>query len=290
MTENEAYALGFNRIEFLTAVNIAQAYGGLRSPSVPLLQQMLNIDYQGATRIRYLIEIVIGRREVNIADLRDIDDIKRIAKHFRKINPGMRQLGITMLSPTRVTYIPKLAVIGGIKDPDFQVFNSRSASNIDDYYLLERTGQEESMLRVKKKAKTSKKEDADKIISIHGIDMHGATLLEVKNHNMRVCNRYAIIASIRQPMNHNGMYAMVTMSGDIVYIYAKTIDGNRKLNRNYAERVYDFGVIPCDLNKKLEAVAREAYSGLGCMCAKYIEPVEGFELFMQVHMQDSALI
>lgn len=280
MELREAIQLGFNSMEYNIAVNISNTYGYVRVPSVNMLMQMLGIDYNGASRIRYLMEILNGRKDISINDIRDMGDIKCVAKHFRKINPTCIKLSTEMLLPTKVNNIPKLAVVMGIRDKEFFNVNSKNPNDKLGYYLVESVGQNNMTLRMHKRVNTGKRVDGDGIVTILGIDTHGNTLIRVKTSNVRVCNRYIVVASIRQPSRHSGMYVMVTISGDLLYVYARTVEGNRYLGKNFSERVYDFGVIPRELNSRLKSVAVDAYNGLHCVCVKYIEPTEEFELIM----------
>ena len=286
----EATKLGFSRFEFEIANNIAYSCGYGRIPSAASLVEMLGIDYNAASRIKYLIEIITGRKEVNIDDVRDLSDVKAIAKHFRKINPACTRLSTEMLSPTRISSIPKIAVVKGIRDENFRDINSRTPNSINEYYTIEKQDSEKFTLRMHKEVDTNIRIDKDRIVTILGRDTKGNMIADIKKENVRVCNRFIIVASIRQPIYHHGMYVMITSGGDILYVYARTVEGNRNLSKNYSERVYNYGVMPCSMQSKLKSVAMEAYRGLKCVCVKYIEATQEFRLIMPNETVSSVLI
>lgn len=278
MTAEEARKLGFSDMEINAAWNISIACNFGKSPTIKELMHGLNVEYQYAYRIKYLMDLMSGRKEVNVNDIRNLTDIKLLAKHFRKINPGEKPLTTEMLSPTRVSNIPKIAVIRGITDTRFTIFNSNDITNTRDYYRVEKTGQSYFILRINKNVPLTSKIDKDGIIEIMGRDTMGILVAKVKAENVRLCNRYMIVASLRLPGLHNGMYAMITASGDIVYIYAKTLSGQKTLGGTYSERVYDYGIMPHMLKTKLGKAADETFNGLNGLYCQYIEPMYKFEL------------
>lgn len=290
MTVEDAKWLGFNDSEIQIAYSIAEANRFMHNASIPAIQNMLGVDYNSAYRLRYLIDLINGTKEVNIHNVETIDDLKAIAKHFKKINPQCRVLSTGELSPSRIMEIPKVAVVKGIRDPEFMHFNSMNPSDIKEYYIVERIGQSELVLRTTKRPRGNKKTDSDSRATIMGIDTKGRTLIKVSKDICRLCNRYVVVASLRYPTTHNGAYAMNTVDGTIVYVYARTIYGNRGLNSGYAERIYDYGVIPSSLDNKLKSVAQRTYVDLSCKARIYEAPQSTFSLIYKGNDANDSLL
>ena len=277
MDIHEANRLGFTDIEYHTANGISNACGWSRIPSISTLQQMLYIDYNSAYRIRYLIELMSGRHNVDIYNIYGIEDIRNIARHFRKINSSCIKLTVDKLPASKISTIPKIAILCGIRDKRFAELNSKNPNNISEYYLVDKTEQERYILRTSKKI-ADHGEDEDKIVNILGRDTNSRIIVSAVTSHVRLCNRYIAVASTRQPQYHNGMYVLVNPNGDIVYVYSKTVAGYRNIGKNYSERVYKYGIIPNELDKVLKETAIMIGNNIGLVAVTRIEPTQEFRL------------
>lgn len=283
MTDNEYMIwLGFNQSEINTAYNIVRQNGG-RSVNTDSIMKYFGADYITANRIRYIVNIIIGKKNINTKNVREFTDLKGMSQHFRYMNGDKEpQVSINRLIPSRIGDIPKVAVIRGIEDDTYGIFNSNSPEDISSYYIVDKVTQNEITVRSKKsvvlKYNKSGKYGLDGVINVIGKDLKGNTIIAVNREYCRLCNRYVVVASLRMPSNHVGAYAMISRGGDIIYVYAKVIDGNRSVGKTASERVYGWGVLKGNIKKQITAVAVETYNELGCIYSKYFEPEIDFRL------------
>lgn len=277
MDIREANRLGFSDIEYQAANSISSVCGWSRVPSIGTLQQMLCIDYNSAYRIRYLIELMSGKRNVDIYNIYGIEDIRNISRHFRKINRSCIKLTIDKLPTSKISTLPRIAILCGVRDRRFVELNSKNPNNINEYYLVDKTTQDRCILRTVKSIKEHG-EDEDKIVNILGRDTNGRTILSAVTSHVRLCNRYIVVASTRQPQYHNGMYVLVNVYGDIIYVYSKTVAGYRNIGKNYSERVYRYGILPNELDRTLKETAIKIGNSIELAAVTRIEPTQEFRL------------
>lgn len=282
MDNNKLKWLGFTAGEINIAMTMYNNSNSECTPSVNKIQKIFNVDYRTAQRTRYLYTIIIGNVTINVDNIYNIEEMKPIARHFAKINEGrVEKTYLSDLKPSRVVAIPRMAVVGGIEIKPYNEFNSKGV-NLKEFMLVEKITQSSMTLRTYKRValKYDRKGNygVDGIIKVIGKDNKDRIILEINKEYCRLCNRYEIVASMIMPKNHFGSYAIVTAAGDIVYVYCKMVKSTNKINKTESERVYDFGIIPSEIKKRTERVAKEIYTQRKGVFAKYFAKQADFKL------------
>ena len=274
--------LGFTQPEVNIAMTIARNENGT-IPSVAKVQRYFNLDNKQAERVRYLYTIIIGKVIINIDNIKTMEDLKGIAHHFRKINgSNLRQISISDLKSSNIAEVPRLAIVLGIEDNVYGVLNSKSSKDKHRYFSVIRIGQTNIEVRTTKqlvlKYRNDKRYELEGVVRVLGKDTKGRTLLSINKDYCRLCNRYVIVASLRMPREHLGAVALISKGGDIIYVYAKTIYGNRTMAKTPTERVYDFGILGGEIKPRIMRVAKEAFRKFSCAYSKYFPPVEDYSM------------
>lgn len=241
--KNLLYNLGFNSdlIELLSSL-LANGYKITYNTMASL-----GISYEVAKELRYMYELGTYKRVIDS----ELDLIAHLKRTFGKD----KRIGIHDIPLTKVRDIPRLAVINGIKQTPWDIYNSSNYNQKDMFYKV--VDIYSNRIVVETKRKPQLKYGADKKID---------GLLEVKDYNratgiihlaidkkyIRLCNRYMIVASLKRPEFHHGLVEILCQEGTKVYVYVQTLKAkdNIKYN-NGTQRVYRYGVLSRDIQSKL---------------------------------------
>ncbi len=246
-----------------------EAYGYIIS-NFGKFSRAIAANYCGITdmgtldRMSYMHNICLGKVEINT-----IDDV---SKHRRKLDGKRYRIGIRDLEISGVREVPRVAIVYGIPEGAFAVYNSNKYKGHDMLYkVLNVTSKniilETSRVPALKYLDEMKIEDVIEIRERKkNADGKSVVQLAVNKNNCRLCNRFMIVASLRRPEFHLGMYTMVCFEGTKVYVFANSlgISESAKYNGN-SQRVYDFGLFKHTIQKKIDAVASNMYTRLGCV-------------------------
>lgn len=271
-------SLGFTREE----INMLQYIISCEGKVTPASLTYYNIPYEQARKLKYMYDIATGKKE--------IDSMNDFAKHLRRMFGQHNRISLLNLPVSKLSKIPRIALIDGIKDEAFAVYNSKRYKGIDMFYtsvidvyqnrILIETGRKPVL-----KYKQSKKIDG--VIEIKEDKLkNGNIIIAVNKNYSRLCNRYIIVAGLRRPEFHHGLVDILCIEGTKVYVYAITArDGELvKYNANTV-RVYDYGWIPNQISGRLMRVAYQIYGKVSGVCANTIPPNADFRLIPPVKKQ-----
>lgn len=248
--EGRLLSLGFTYPE-IHALRSIIAAGGKVTPNA---LTMYGIDYETASRIKYMYDIVTGKVTIETPD--------DLAKHLRKLFGKHRRIGIQDLALSRLQSVPRYAVIAGIKDETFSIYNSTKYPVNERLYDVVDVSSGRIFIETKRKPvlKYKQPKKIEGVIEIVELKKDGKVVIAVDKKYAMLCNRFVIIGSLRRPEFHLGMVEIICIEGTRVYIYANNM-GTKETVRysGGTQRVYDYGCFPNEIKPKLFKVASEMY-------------------------------
>lgn len=209
-------------------------------------------NYDNQQRLRYMYGICEGRYQVNTDD--------ELIKHLRKINNRMPRIGMNNLKTSKISSVPMVAVVGGIKQEPYNIWNSNNYKGTEQFYVVRKVSSTNITVETPRKPQLSYKasKEIDGIFRIEQNLQNGRILVAFNKNYCKLCNRFIVSASLRRPEFHLGMLKIICIEGTTVYVYVTSMGtkGTVKYNMQ-TQRVYDYGIMPNDIKPKLMAVAKE---------------------------------
>lgn len=266
---NKYLRLGFDLDEIENTIALMQ--NGFRISSSSLMQ--IGYDNYKSSRMVHLKNLIEGRETVS--------NEEELIKHLKKLWGSKPRISMSNLEVSRIEAVPRTAVVLGIKDKPYDIWNSDRYHGKEMLYIVrEVTGQNIIIETSRKPA--LKREDADKIdgvLEIVGATMQKKAIVKFDKKYCKLCNRFIILASLRRPEKHHGMFNIICRDGTRVYVYAATLNAKDKMRYNQSsQRVYDFGCIGSDIANKLKSVALHVYDRLGGVKVSIEQANENFIL------------
>ena len=309
---NKLMSLGFIPAEIETLQYIIMNGGKV----TPMALSSYGLDYETAQRIKYMYDIATGKIGIESTD--------DLCKHLRKLFGKHRRIGIQDLALSKVSRVPRLAVIGGIPKGPYDIYNSKNYPLNERMYEIETISGNRITIKTKRKPvleygsekkvyyvkdletdKTNyflkdsdigqavKKDSKYKVgtaLEIKELLPDKSVIVSVDKEYARVINRFIIVGSLRRPEFHHGMVEIICIEGTKVYVYAQTMNRGDTINyRGGTQRVYDFGYIPGELQPKLMKAATELYQILCGVFATTIPANQDFLILDPEQSTDDAL-
>ena len=226
--------------------------------STNTLVNYYGLSYEVARKLRYMYDICTGK--VNIQTEEDL------CKHLRKMFGAHQRIGIQNLALSRISEVPRTAVIAGIpENTPFGIWNSKRYKGNDMmYHVIDVSGSniiiETSRIPQIRHGQAKKIEN---MLEIREGPKNGKILVAVNKNYCRLCNRFVIVGSLRRPEFHHGMVEIICIEGSKVYVFADTMAA-KKYSRygNNTQRVYDYGFFASEIPSKLMACASVLFGQL----------------------------
>lgn len=266
---NRLISLGFTKEE-ISAFNYIICNGGKLTTTE---MQNYGMTYEQAKRLRYMYNICAGRVT--------IDSKQELQKHLRKMFGQDYRITLQDLSESRITNIPRVAVVANIVDEPYNIWNSKNYKGLGKLYkVIDVSGQRITVETPRKpKLEYGKPKELPGILEIKGVRNNGNAVVAFDKKYCRLCNRFIIVASLRNPEFHIGKYEIVCFEGTKVYVYATNMGVGEKVKyRQGAQRVYDFGINPSEIKSKLTNVAKVLYKNLHGVSIELQTPNQEFTL------------
>ena len=286
---------GFNQQDIN---NLMYAYNFSGKVTMAILQQM-GCSYEQAQRLNYANNIYMGKVI--------LDSIPKLAKHFRivygctqeeankmaysynlqsgnvdtkeglishlkKINKDSMKITINDLAVSKINNVPRVAVVANINQEPYNIWNSKNYNGADALYKVVDVTSQKITIETAKKPKLPYKSamKLPGILEIQGVKSNGNAVVAFNRDYCKLCNRFIIVASLRSPEFHLGMYEMVCFEGTKVYIYATNMGTKETVRYNMGnQRVYDYGIFPNTIKVKLDKVAKNMYQYLKGVRVEY---------------------
>lgn len=266
---NRLASLGFSQTEIGILQNIYQCGGKFTSQAL----QQYGFNFEQAKRIMYMYNICIGKVRVESEE----DTVKHLKKMFR----SDYKITIHDLDVSKITSIPRVAVVANIKQEPFTIYNSNNYRGNDRLYNVVDVTTTNIIVETKRKPQLKYKADkgVKNCLEIKGIKTDGKVVVAFNKNYCRLCNRYAIIATLKRPEFYLAMYEMICFEGTKVYVYANNI-GTRDVVRynSNSQRIYDYGISPNDIDSKTKNAAFRIYKKLNGVSSTFIRGNSSFSL------------
>lgn len=242
--------LGFSEQE-ISFLEMLVALGGKVTPSV---LASCGLSHEESQRIKYMYDIASGK-----ISLETTDDL---VKHLRKLFGKHGRIGIQNLMLSKVQKVPRKAVVAGIKDETFGIYNSKNFKPADRMFEVVEVSGSRIHIKTSKKPvlKWKQSRKVDGVIELLGVRPDGEVTLAVNKEYSRLCNRFIVVASLRRPEFHHGMIEIICIEGTRVFVHAQTLGTKEYVSYSGgSQRVYDFGFLPREIDQKVIKSASELY-------------------------------
>lgn len=251
--------LGFNQQSIAVLQQIVAAEGKVS------IKQLCNmgIDYVTAKDMKYMYDIAVGRIRIESeADL---------IRHLRKTFGRVRRIGIQDLSISSVREVPRVAVVAGIKEEPYTIYNSANYDLRGAFYRVTSVSRTriEVETRRRPKLKVGYKRVIENVLEIKQVKKDGNVVISFSKNVCRLCNRFIVVASLRRPEFHLGMVEIICIEGTKVYVFAQILGPTEAIRyNNGTQRVYSYGYFKSDINRQVLKVASQLYRKLCGISAK----------------------
>lgn len=254
------YRLGFK--EELIQLLITLVYNKIKLNYTTL--SYLGIGYEVVKELRYMYDLGTGRKVIDS----EMDYIAHLKRTFGKD----KRIGINDLQLSKVRDVPRLAVIAGIRIKPWDIYNSKNYSKDKMFYIVKDIYSNRILIETKRKPQLryGEAKKIESLIEIKDINKRtGILTIAIDKNYCRLCNRYIIVGSLKRPEFHHGMIEMLCKDGTKVYVYAQTLKARDSIRyNNGTQRVYDYGVLNQDIQKKLIKTARSLKGSLQYIATK----------------------
>lgn len=278
--ENMLRTLGFNDALINTFKHVMM---NNIKPNVVTLQSY-GLTFQEAKKIHYMYDIITGKVEITTKE--------ELVKHLRKMFGTGKRITINDLAISTVSNVPRVAVVGGIKDPRFKVFNSsdkRFPPKDRMYPVKAVSGQRVHVVtRRRPVLKYGDPKKIDGVLEITKEYPDGRLEVAFAKKYCKLCNRFIIVASTRKPERHHGLIEIICIEGTRIYVYAQSLGTKDKVSYNGGtQRVYDYGFFEQEIKTKLFRSAAMLYPRI-CGVTAYEEPaIELFQILLPDNVQQT---
>lgn len=262
--------LGFNQTEIQCLNNVLCCFDKV---TMQTLQRDMGLNYEQAQRIMYMYNICNGRVRIKSE--------QELITHLRKMFGKRKRITINDLPTSPIQDIPRTAMIAGIKEPGYDMWNSKN------YPVMERSYQvvdvQGGYITIKTdRWPTLKYKQARKIpgvLEIKEIDKENRVLtVAIHKDYCRLCNRFIIVAQTKRPEFHLGLVQIICIEGTKIYVYAQNAGVKEKIHYTSGNsRVYAYGYYAEDIKNKLMGVAQKIYKLVCGFQASVVKPNQKFE-------------
>lgn len=177
----------------------------------------MGLDYENAKRIKYMWDIIKGT-----VPLENTEDL---VKHLRKMWGNKRRLSISDLLLSKVSKVPRKAVVAGIKDEKFKILNSNNYDVEDRLYDVVSISGSRITIKTDRKPvlKYGESLNIEGVLEVKEILQDKNIIVAIDKKYAKVCNRFIIVGSLRRPEFHHGLVEIICIEGTRVYIFAQTM-------------------------------------------------------------------
>ena len=281
----QSYGLSFGEAKRLTYMKkILTGAVSIQSESdmITHVKNMTGTSRQNAKDYVYQQNLMNGYAQNNYSK-------DELIKHLKETNGRKRKISIQDLKVSTVTTVPNVAVVAGINIEPFTIWNSKQYSGKDMLYPVAKVSGQNITIETSKKPKLEygQNKEIPGMLKILGVRNNGHVVVTFNRKYCALCNRYIIVASLRNPQFHLGKHEIVCFEGTKIYVYAVNMGTRDKVG--YAggnKRIYAYGIFPGDIRSKLDNVAKRIYGQLGGVCSAYYEANSGYSIIDKEKKED----
>lgn len=262
--------LGFQDIEIQCLQNVMYSFGKV---TMQQLQMGAGLNYEQAQRIMYMYNICTGRVRINSE--------QELIQHLRKMFGKQKRININDLPTQPIQSIPRTAMVAGIKEQGYTIWNSKNYPIMERAYKVVDVSGGYITIETDRWP-TLKYKQARKVpgvLEIKEIDKENQRLVvQIHKDYCRLCNRFVIVAQTRRPEFHLGLVQIICLEGTKIYVYAQNAGTKEKIHYTSGNsRVYDYGYYAQDIKQKLMSTAQKIYKMVCGFTAQVIKPNQRFE-------------
>lgn len=220
--------------------------------------QLCGYNYEQAKRLMYGYNICLGKVQT--------DSKEEMIRHLKKMFGSNYRISIQDLAVSNISAVPRVAVVGNITQEPYTIWNSNRYKGKDALYkVIDVTGQRITIETPRKpQLKYGQQKVIQGILEIKGVRANGNAVVIFDKKYCQLCNRFIIVASLRRPEFHHGMWEILCFEGTRVYVYATNMGIRENVRYSMGtQRVYSYGIFPTDIKPKLDVVAKQLYTKLG---------------------------
>lgn len=247
----------------------------------PAALQQYGYSFEEAKKIAYAYAICVGRVQINTKE--------EIMHHLKKMFGSAYKISMQDLAISKVTAIPKVAVVSNIDKEPYTIWNSRNYRGKEALYkVIDSTP---SCVTIETPRKPVIRYGMNKIIpemlEIKGVRINGNAVVKLHKDYCHLCNRFAVIASLRNPEFHLGKYELLCFEGTRIYVFATNIGTKEHIRYSMGnQRVYDYGIFPQEIKPKLDKVTKILYTHLKGVGVQYHNPTTDYHVVTVVNNEE----
>lgn len=252
--------LGFNDAEIQQLLYVYNSNGKFTTNAL----QSYGYNYEQSKRLMYMYGICCGKVQVETKE--------QLIKHLRKMHNGAYKISIQDLMVSKVTDVPRIAIVGNIKEEPYNIWNSNKYKGKAAIYKVVDVTTQRITIETSRKPvlEYGKPKVLPGILEIKGVRNNGNAVVAFDKKYCKLCNRFIIVASLRNPEFHYGKYEVICFEGTKVYVYATNMGTRDSVRYSMGtQRVYDYGILPKDIKPKLDRVAKALYKHLHGVSVQY---------------------
>jgi hypothetical protein len=200
------------------------------------------------------------------------------SQHLKKLAGGAYKIKAGDLKSSVLVEVPRYCVVAGLKDP-FSIWNSSQYRGEDRFYAVDHAGEKNIHFKTTKipVLRRFEKKEIEDVCGVESDNISGEIEAWASKKHCKLVNRYVIVASLRRPDRHLGLFQIICIEGTFVYVYAKQLKRSTKPGLgNGNNRVYDWGIDGNFIQKKLGDAMKNVFIGLKGVRYEYEDPVEDY--------------
>ena len=274
--EYRLLSIGFNQQE-INQLNYVYNNGGKFTTSA---LQSYGYTYEQAKRLNYMYNICAGKVQV--------DSKEEMSKHLRKTFGHNYRISMQDLAVSTITNVPRLAVVGNVSIEPFTIWNSNQYKGMQAMYKVIDVTTKNITIETPRKPKIphGTPTNIKNVLEVKGVRNNGNAVVTFDRSCCQLCNRFVIVASLRNPEFHLGKYEILCFEGTKVYVYAINMGIKENLRYGNTQRIYDYGIFPKDIKGKLDNIAKEMYKHLCGAGAEYHGPTMDYTVIPKEEVEE----
>lgn len=250
---------------------------------IPITRNKLvenGLDYRRAALIIYMHDIMSGRILLETKE--------DLIKHLKKINGEKYRIDLQYLPLSMVSRVKRKAVITGITDSKFNIYNSELYPIDKRTYDVKKVTSTNVYIETKRRPilRYGEKKFVPDVIEIVDKSEDNILTVCVNRRYVRLCNRYIIVASFRKPEIHHGLIELICIDGSKLNVYAKSMHNREVINITGGRRIYDWGLHKNEIKDKLISVAGEISEKVFSRSFSIYEATQEYKIFLDDNFVD----
>ena len=276
---DQMYILGSMGYSEKEARKISNALFQCSKCTSAVLQKYYGYNALQAKRIEYMFKIYTGKISIETND--------QLIKHFKTMTNNAHKLTVADLAVSKVTSVPRFAVIQNIDIEPYTIWNSENYKGVQRLYKVYETRGQSVTVETKRSPRLDygASKEIPGVLKIHGKTFDGNVRVTFDKKYCRLVNRFIIIASLKNPEKHCGKYDIITSDGNRVYVYATNMGTKETPKYQMSnQRVYAYGIFGKQIPSKLKSVAEEMYRYTGGYSYKLCKPTVEYHTLDRVRI------